>query len=139
MPEPRLGQCPLCGTEDAETKTWRAAGNLHWILNPGLAFNELALGQRVPAEHHECRQCRTDFVDCHHCEHSFGADIDLGWKDQLRQQFGNWRGYPCARCGEPVPSLRNALAALMLFPLRMFGRTSSEPRDGAPGSTPGSS
>ena len=28
--------------------TWKSPVMLHWVINPGLAFNELVLGQRAP-------------------------------------------------------------------------------------------
>lgn len=35
-------------TDKYKIYTWKSGVMLHWILNPGLAFNELFLGQRVP-------------------------------------------------------------------------------------------
>ena len=34
--------------EKYKVYTWKNWMMLHWILNPGLAINELILGQRVP-------------------------------------------------------------------------------------------
>lgn len=43
-------------------RTWKNPMMLHWIVNPGLAFNELVLGQRVPKvmliERNDSKACR---------------------------------------------------------------------------------
>jgi len=87
---------------------------LHWVLNPGIAFNDLALGQRLPAVMHECRHCRTYFVDCPHCRTSCDS---LALK-----AFGAWSGLPCPSCGASLPVLRNGLAWLVTLPLAPFRR-----------------
>jgi hypothetical protein len=90
---------------------------LHWIANPGLAFNELVLGQRMPARANVCRQCRTSFVDCPHCNRAIDA-VQWGGRSAL----GHWRGLPCPHCGGSIPVLSNALAFLVKAPIRGMAR-----------------
>lgn len=37
-----------CKNSEFKVWTWKNPVMLHWIINPGLAINELILGQRVP-------------------------------------------------------------------------------------------
>lgn len=113
------GQCPTCRAEDFDTWTWRHPAMLHWIANPGLAFNELVLGQLLPARVNLCRQCRTQFVDCPHCRRAFGC---VQWGGA----FGHWLRLPCPYCNGSIPNLSNALAYVVKAPflalLRHLGR-----------------
>jgi hypothetical protein len=111
------GQCPTCRAEDFTVWTWRHPMMLHWIANPGLAFNELVLGQRMPARANVCRQCRTSFVDCPHCNRAIDA-VQWGGRSAL----GHWRGLPCPHCGGSIPVLSNALAFLVKAPIRGMAR-----------------
>ncbi len=52
---------------------WRNPVMLHWIINPGLAINELLLGQRVPKVSLEDKtidkpRFEKTMVPCLHCE-----------------------------------------------------------------------
>ena len=110
----RPGQCPTCGAEHKKTWTPWSPTMLHWVLNPGLAFNDLVLGQRIAREFHQCRECGTSFIDCRTCQTSVDA---LDWS--ILSQFGRWRGMRCARCGGSIPCLRNALALIIEAPVRL--------------------
>tara|TARA_R110002072_G_scaffold136285_1_gene278573 strand:+ start:13276 stop:14100 length:825 start_codon:yes stop_codon:yes gene_type:complete len=104
-------QCPECRSEEFDIKTWRSGVMMHWILNPGLAFNELVLGQRVPRELRTCRHCSTASVGCPHCHRSIhGAH----WAD--KNAFGNYSGLRCPSCKGRLPTLSNALAWLVRSP-----------------------
>jgi hypothetical protein len=99
------------------------ATTLHWVLNPGLAFNELVLGQRVPKvtlidETIDKPLMERFFVPCPHC----GVLHDRrSWGQQ--KKFGNWFGFVCPSCGKVIPSLWNLTSLLILFllsPLWLF-------------------
>lgn len=114
LPSAGPGQCPTCSAEDySEWGRWHPYV-LHYELNPGLAFNELALGQRAPSRVRVCRQCGTHFVACPGCGHSVDGDR---WRPS--DVFGRWRGLSCPDCGHAIPSLRNVWAGLVL---RLLGR-----------------
>nr|MBS0038472.1 hypothetical protein [Saprospiraceae bacterium] len=67
---------------------------IHWLVNPGMAFNELVLGQRVPKimledkSADEPRFERT-YVPCPHCKSVHKSKI---WSPQSSVGFGNWYG-----------------------------------------------
>lgn len=86
----------------------------HMILNPGLAFNELFLGQREPSELHECQSCALPMVDrsyvhCPSCDTFHSGRI---WS--YRNAFGNWLGLVCPKCGGDIPCLWNLTSRLIL-------------------------
>jgi hypothetical protein len=102
--------------------TWRHPFILHWILNPGLAINELVFGQRVPRlslidRTEEYPQLEGSRVPCPHC-----GTLNDGrtWSAQNGTAFGNWFGLYCPACGGVIPCLMNATSWLILavtFPL----------------------
>ena len=125
-----LPACPKCNGHDF--KVWKLPNFmlLHWVINPGLAFNELILGQRIPREMLECRTCdlprmERTFVRCPSCHTVHDSRV---WRG--RYGFGNWLGYVCPSCGERIPCLWNftSLAILTLtaplwyFPVRYYRR-----------------
>jgi hypothetical protein len=89
---------------------------LHWIINPGLVFNELILGQRVPKvlliekTLHKSLGKRT-FVPCPHCE---TLHTGLKWTPQNKTAFKNWFGYYCDNCGKIIPCLTNLTSYIIL-------------------------
>ena len=98
---------------------------LHWVVNPGLAFNELILGQRLPREALIEQDVDDDFVTRQHvhCPH---CDALTSWSvyEEAGLQFGLYRGIPCRACGEEIPQLLNALSWLLLRPFsRLPGGT----------------
>jgi hypothetical protein len=88
--------------------TWKHPLILHWILNPGLAFNELVLGQRIPQltlidTRSEAALIYRQYMPCPHCQAMNPASL------YSKTGLGNYAGLVCAECGEEIPSLKNAL------------------------------
>ena len=111
---PEIPACPKCGAH--HFKIWKLPNPLllHWVINPGLAFNELVLGQRVPCESFECLSCdlprnERGFAFCRACGTLHDSRI---W--QGKQGFGNWLGLVCPSCGERIPCLWNLLSLAIL-------------------------
>lgn len=108
--------------------TWKHPFMLHWIVNPGLAFNELVLGQRVPKvtlvekDSRKPLQERTH-IPCPHC-----GTIHPGVKWSLQNNaFKNWFGLYCDQCGKTIPCLTNLTSAFILavtFPLWFWFKNS---------------
>src|SRR5262249_22824105 len=106
--------CPRCGGQDYDVWILPHPLLLHRILNPGLAFNEVVLGQRVPAMLFFCRECPVPLTDrqyvfCPGCRAFHGGVI---WSRACG--FANWLGLVCPDCGEPIPSLWNLTSRLVL-------------------------
>jgi len=102
--------------------TWKNWMMLHWILNPGLAVNELILGQRVPKVSLE--DLTTDkpriergLIPCFQCGTLHDARI---WSTHNGTAFKNWFGLYCKNCGNIIPCLTNGLSFIVLaltFPI----------------------
>ncbi|MGY0393032.1 hypothetical protein ACW5R3_10790 [Bizionia sp. KMM 8389] len=96
--------------------TWKNIMYLHWIINPGILFNELFLGQRIPKTvlidtstnkpKHE-----STYIPCPHC-----AIIHDGrtWSTNNKTAFKNWFGLYCPNCSNIIPCLRNIFSFLIL-------------------------
>ncbi len=111
---PQFPPCPNCGSDKWKRLSLPHPMLIHWILNPGLAFNELVLGQRVPKLQLVCAYCDAPwiercFVPCPHCS---GITSGLHWSS--RSSFGNWLGLICPSCGKRIPCLWNVLSLLIL-------------------------
>jgi len=122
------GSCQLCvkthrlkikSMEYDKTKykvwTWKNPLMLHWIINPGLAINELLLGQRVPKitlienDSSKSLQERTK-IPCPHC-----GTLHSGLKWSTRNNaFKNWFGLYCDNCGKTIPCLTNFTSLILL-------------------------
>ncbi|MFT6192966.1 MAG: hypothetical protein ACJAV8_002416 [Polaribacter sp.] len=96
--------------------TWKNWTVLHWILNPGLAVNELILGQRIPKislEDKTSEKPRLErvLVPCPHC-----AKLHDGrtWSTQNGTAFKNWFGLYCSNCENIIPCLRNGFSFIIL-------------------------
>jgi hypothetical protein len=95
---------------------------LHWIINPGLAFNELVLGQRVPKillikKNSNQLLAEKSFIPCPHCGTIHSS---LKWTPQNKTAFGNWFGLYCDHCGKIIPCLRNFTSFIFIaitFPI----------------------
>jgi len=93
---------------------------LHWIINPGLAFNELFLGQRIPKvnlidKYGNKPVMERTIVPCPHCNTM--NDGRLWGKGNA---FGHWFGYVCPDCEGTIPCLWNVFSLLVLcvtFPI----------------------
>lgn len=101
--------------------TWKNPLMLHWMINPGLAFNELVLGQAVPkvslVEKSNRSLPERSFVPCPHCR---TVHPGLKWSLQNKTAFGNWFGLYCDNCGNTIPCLRNLTSLVLLavtFPI----------------------
>jgi hypothetical protein len=97
--------------------TWKHPLMLHWILNPGLAINELLLGQRVPKvlliEKNKKKSFgEKGFIPCPHCNTIHSG---LKWTLQNKTALGNWFGLYCDSCGGIIPCLRNLTSAALLI------------------------
>src|SRR5213075_630402 len=106
--------CPKC--KGSDFKQWKLPHPMivHWVLNPGLAFNEVALGQRLPKLQLVCRTCQGSaveraYVPCPTCRHMHWGRL---WK--RTRAFGNWRGISCLACGAAIPCLWNVFSLLTL-------------------------
>ena len=102
--------------------TWKQPFVLHYIINPGLAFNELVLGQRVPKvsliEKDKTKSLgERSFVPCPHC-HTIHSG--LKWSLANGTAFGNWFGLYCDHCGRIIPCVINLTSLAILavtFPI----------------------
>ena len=90
-------------------------GKLHWILNPGLAFNELILGQRIPARDlvdqlSDAALFERVYLECKSCGALHKA---LLWRNA---SMGNWFGLVCPACEAKIPTLLNIFSLALLIP-----------------------
>lgn len=104
-------------TSKYKIKTWKNFTLLHWIINPGLAINELVLGQRVPRvmlidKTSDKPLMERTYVPCPHC----GTRHDgRTWSSKNGTAYKNWFGYYCPECGGIIPCLHNATAYLLMI------------------------
>lgn len=96
--------------------TWKNPLMLHWIINPGLAFNELVLGQRVPKvtlieKKSNKTLAEKTFIPCSHCDTLHSG---LKWTPQNQTAFKNWFGLYCDNCGQVIPCLTNLTSYIIL-------------------------
>lgn len=95
---------------------WYHWMNLHWMINPGLAVNELLLGQRIPntiLEDQTSEEPRSEriYIPCPHCGKKHR---NLTWSKKNGTGFKNWFGLYCPNCGNMIPCLINITTALIL-------------------------
>ena len=96
--------------------SWKNWMMLHWILNPGLAINELILGQRIPKISLEDKtidkpRIERSLVPCPHCDTLHDTRT---WSIQNGTAFNNWFGLYCKNCGNIIPCLTNVFSFLIL-------------------------
>ena len=102
--------------------TWKNPMMLHWIINPGIAFNELAFGLRIPkvmlVERNSPKSLNEkSWIPCPHCG---TLHEGLKWSKQNKTAFKNWFGYYCDNCGKIIPCLTNWTTFIVLgvtFPI----------------------
>jgi hypothetical protein len=102
--------------------TWKNPLMLHWIINPGLAINELLLGQRIPKvtliERNSTKTlAEKTIIPCPHCGTMHSG---LKWTPQNNTAFQNWFGLYCDNCGKVIPCLTNLTSYILLgltFPI----------------------
>ncbi len=90
-------------------RNWKNIYMLHWIINPGIMFNELFLGQRVPKimlikKNSTKPLSEKSFIPCPHCG---TIHPSLKWSSQNKTVMGNWFGLYCNHCGKVIPCLWN--------------------------------
>jgi hypothetical protein len=113
-------ECPECKGHICER--WAVNGSnlgirlMYWhiILNPGMAFNELVLGQRIPQQLFVCKSCTSPLIDrgyvhCPSCDVFHAGRI---WSH--KNAFGHWLGYVCPSCGAGIPCLWNITSCIIL-------------------------
>lgn len=102
--------------------SWKNWMVLHWIINPGLAFNELVLGQRVPKISLEDKtsdkpRVENTLVPCNNCKTLHDGRT---WSAHNGTAFKNWFGLYCHTCGHIIPCVTNGLSLIILtitFPI----------------------
>lgn len=97
--------------------TWKNWMILHWIINPGLAFNELILGQRIPKISLEDKtsdksRVERSYVPCPHCNMLHDGRT---WSTQNGTAYRNWFGLYCSNCEGVIPCLTNGLSFVILI------------------------
>ena len=107
-------KCPRCG--GANFKRWQLPHPLilHWVLNPGMAFNEIVLGQRLPKTQLICQECDGPLLDRAYIPCPSCSEMHLGRLAAGKRGFGNWRGIGCPACKEPIPCIWNVFSLLIL-------------------------
>ena len=96
--------------------TWKHPLMLHWIINPGLAVNELIFGQRVPKialiekDRTKSLEEKTK-IPCPHCNTIHSG---IKWSIVNNTAFKNWFGLYCDNCGRTIPCLTNLTSYLIL-------------------------
>ena len=114
-------ECPKCKGHICER--WGLNGsNLgirlmywHMILNPGLAFNELVLGQRQPQQLYICKSCALPIVDRSYVHCSSCGTFHAGRIWSYKNAFGHWLGLLCPSCGAQIPCLWNVTSRALLI------------------------
>ncbi|GHE88845.1 hypothetical protein [Thalassotalea profundi] len=117
--------------DQSQYKAWKLPNLLllHWVINPGLAFNEIILGQRIPKltlidKISDAPLMERQYVPCPHC-----ATIHKGTLWAKKAAFGNWFGYLCPTCDKTIPCLWNITSLILLtltFPVWGWFRSSLE-------------
>jgi predicted RNA-binding Zn-ribbon protein involved in translation (DUF1610 family) len=90
-------------------------GYWHLVLNPGLAFNELILGQRTPQQVFICKSCALPMADRSYVHCPSCGVFHAGRIWSYRNAFGNWLGYVCPACGAQIPCLWNLTSRVLLL------------------------
>ena len=108
--------------DENKYKIWKLPNWMlvHWILNPGLAINELILGQRIPKvtlidKTSSAPLLERQFVPCPTC-----GEINDGRLWAKGNALGHWFGLWCPKCGNKIPCLWNLTSLLVLaltFPI----------------------
>jgi hypothetical protein len=105
-----------CKNSEFKVWTWKNPVMLHWIINPGLAINELILGQKVPKiiliEKHSSKIFEEKIkIPCPHCN-----TIHSGLKWSIRNNaYKNWFGLYCDNCGKTIPCLTNLTSLVLIL------------------------
>lgn len=114
-------ECPKCKGHLCEI--WGLDGSnlgirlMYWhaILNPGIAFNELVLGQRSPQRVYVCKSCDLPMVDRGYVHCSECGTFHNGRIWSHKNAFGNWIGLACPSCSALIPCMWNLTSRLLLL------------------------
>lgn len=97
-------------------KVWKLPHPMlvHWVVNPGLAFNELFLGQRMPKitlidKTSDAPLMERQYIPCPHCN-----TIHNGLLWAKRGAYKNWIGIMCPTCENVIPCLWNLTSLFIL-------------------------
>lgn len=96
--------------------TWKNWMYFHWIINPGIAINELIFGQRVPKvtlidKTSNKPKYESSFIPCPHCNTLHDGRT---WSTNNGTAFKNWFGLYCHKCNQVIPCLTNIFTYLIL-------------------------
>jgi hypothetical protein len=96
--------------------SWYHPLMFHWMINPGLAINEVFLGQRVPRQMLIEKNSKKPYVERSHilCPHCQTLHPSMKWSTGNKTAFGNWFGLYCDHCEKTIPCLHN-LTSLLLW------------------------
>lgn len=114
-------ECPRCKGHVCEVWSLNCSNSVvrfslwHWIVNPGLAINELVFGQRMPERMFVCKSCEVPMPDrCYvHCPSCDSFHQGRLWSGI--GALGHWLGYFCPTCGAQIPCLWNYTSKLILM------------------------
>ena len=101
---------------------WKSPVILHWIINPGVVFSDLVIGQTMPKvilieRFGDKPFYKRSFIPCPHCGE---LHPDVKYSAQNKTALKNWYGFYCDKCSEIIPVHRNITSLLILivtFPL----------------------
>lgn len=114
-------------------KVWKMPNILlvHWVINPGLAINELVFGQRIPKKTYIEQDTKVksflerQYLYCENCQKLTNARV---YKD-AGLQFRLYHGIPCMRCEKEIPAIKNILSFVVILILRpILAIRGNEPR-----------
>src|SRR5690625_4170602 len=96
--------------------TWKNWMMLHWIINPGLAVNDLILRQRVPKlslldKTIDKPRVERTFIPCPHCSSLL---VGCSWSTQSGMAFNSRFRLYCKDCGCVMPCLNNGVSFIVL-------------------------
>jgi hypothetical protein len=88
---------------------------VHWVLNPGLLFNEVILGQRIPKvtlldQQSSDIYANRGYVLCPHCQ-SLHSSRRWG----KGNAFFHFNGLYCPKCEANIPTLLNVFSIIVLL------------------------
>jgi uncharacterized protein (TIGR02996 family) len=110
--------CPGCEGKTALRMDARNPAVLHWVVNPGLAINELVLGQRIPKVMHLCKTCWVASVRCVACRRFLTLKRLYG-----EREGSMWVRLPCPDCSADIRLVRNWFAKLIIGAGKMAFRS----------------
>lgn len=107
-------KCPCCN--ESNFTRWGVSHPLmiHWVVNPGLAINELALGQRIPKLQLICKKCDGAVIDRSYIPCPSCKVLHSTRKFSRRDGFWRWRGASCPSCEARIPCMWNVFSIIIL-------------------------